>query len=423
MKFLSRRIFLNKALIATASVPLLSNGFLFGENAERKEISDLVSNHLQTWKKAVLEANKGMKPLSLAFFGDSNTEMNSYVSSLRMLLQGCYGDKGFGYQSFGQHIQTVPGAALVTKTGDWKELDFAIDPALPAPPEPWFAFDGLWVNSKVFGDKIETKIAYPSETTIYFQTGKEFGSFQLTANNFNEIIPCHGEEDGISSVKVKGDAFQIIVKDKNISLFGFNTVRMGLKGGALVHQLGNGFGMAHHFAAIQEVSLSKLFDDIKPDLITVMLGTNDMNNGWYPEDYRVELEKLVIKLKKNAGDTSILLISCPSGMFDRMKFAGEYDLIVKEVANKHNVNFWSLYAEIGEKWKYWNQLGLMEYTLHYLPANGLKVAMKLLEAVDFKVLDNRNCPVWSQPSLLLPVGTEPVGYGSKEDWPKRPTSH
>ncbi len=396
---------------------MLSSSLSAGENAAAS------SDPLAAWKSAVTTASRGDAPLSVVLVGDSNTEMNGYAVALRALLQGCYGDAGTGYQPMGTRMQEIPGAAIVSKRGAWRELDFAIDPSKPHPPRPWFALDGLWIDSDAPDAAVTVRAPYPARMRLYYQTGPELGAFELRAESGAsnpETVDTRTDTPGIAYVEVMGQAFDVVRVSGRVVLLGVDVRRPGLRGGAIVHQLGNGYGMAHHFAAVDPAAYRLFLSHARPSLIVVMLGTNDMNNGWYADEYAKELEALTRRLRAAAPDASLVIVGCPSCKFDRMDFAEAFDRAAAEVAAAHHARHWSLRSEVGDQWRHWDPLGLMEYTLHYLPANGTQVALRLLRAVGFHPLDAANCPAWREAEGLLPAGAKPAERMPAEGWPRRP---
>jgi lysophospholipase L1-like esterase len=370
----------------------------------------------------VERANRGDGPLTVVCIGDSNTEIVGYAGALRLLLQGCYGDGGTGYQTFGKRMEELSFAPVIRREGAWTDFDFAIDPSQPPAPRPWLAPDGLWAATESNGAAMSVKCAFPAHIRLYYQVGPGLGSFAVTgvASAKELKADCQAEKSGISRIEFDATTFTVRHAAGRIVLFGFDAQRQGLRGGAVVHQLGNAFGMAHQFAAMEEETYARFLGDTRPDLITILLGTNDMNNGWKADEYREQLEILVGKIRRAAPGASVLIMSAPSCAFDRMEFAKAFDAAAHAVAAEHDCLFWSLCDFVGDSWKYWDALGLMEYTLHYRPPSGMRVALELLRQVGFDLYDSRNTPAVREPALLLPPGAVPRARLPKEGWPQRP---
>ena len=374
------------------------------------------------WKSGVERANRGDGPLTVVCIGDSNTEISGYAAALRLLLQGCYGDRGIGYTTFGKRMEDLPGAPVIRREGTWTDMDIAIDPNQPAVPRPWLAPNGLWAVGDSNAASICVKCPYPARIRLCYQAGPDLGSFIVAGTSAGKELrtECLAEKPTIRLTDFDATEFTVKRATGRIALFGFDVQRRGLRGGAVVHQLGNAFGMAHQFAAIEDETYALFLAAIKPDLITILLGTNDMNNGWKADEYKKQMETLVAKLRRAAPAATVLIMSAPSCTFDRMDFSKAFDASARAVAADHDCLFWSLRDFVGDGWMYWDGLGLMEYTLHFRPAGGMRVALELLRQTGFDVYDTRNSPVLRDPGSLLDPGTKPAVRLPKEGWPQRP---
>jgi hypothetical protein len=194
-------------------------------------------------------------------------------------------------------------------------------------------------------------------------------------------------------------------------LFGVSAINPEAAGGAIVHQIGNGWAMAHHYAEMEPLAFSAFFEDAPPDLITVLLGTNDMCNGWDEKGYGEQMRIVLRKLRTAAPGASILVMSAPSCTFDRKSLSARFDAAARDAAAAEGCAFWSLHDLIGTDWQWWNQLEMMEYTLHYKPAGGMRVALELLKALDFDLYAPAHQPAVKQPSSLLKEGAKPAERG------------
>jgi len=375
------------------------------------------------WRKAVAEANTGGKPLTVVCIGDSNTEIFGYVGALRMLLRSRYGDRGTGYYTFGKRMEKFPGAPKVERKGKWSELDLAIDPRKPTPSRPWLCMDGIWIETNDSEAEATVDVGYNARVRVHYQVGPGLGSFGITGAARAKgplAIDCAADESGYGVTACEARRFSLKPTSGKIALFGLDAQRPALKGGATVHQIGNAWAMAHHFAAIEEKAYQRFFDEVKPALVTVFLGTNDMNNGWYPNEFRDEMRALLKKLRKTAPSADILVMSYPSCQFDRKKQAKQFDAVGREVAKEFGCLFCSLHDYLGDNWRVWNHLGLTEYTLHFTPASGTAIALRMLKTLGFDTADPANAPAITNPKALLQEGAKPAQHMPEAGWPQRP---
>ncbi|MCL1856228.1 MAG: GDSL-type esterase/lipase family protein [Kiritimatiellaeota bacterium] len=370
--------------------------------------------HLQSWRDGVAKADAREKTLSVVCIGDSNTEAGAgYAPALREMLQGCYGERGVGYHTFGERI-VVPGAPEIKRTGNWQ--CGRVGPEIP--PTPWFAPDLLWATTEDAEATVEVKFPlgewgnsqdrlariYDGQhrVRIHYQTGADKGSFGVFVGGVKVLrVDCASESAGYGITETfLADGFRIGDVRGNVTLLGFDGVRESwrqgeplLSGGVLVHALGRSWGQAAHFCKIEVETFKKLFEALKPDIIMVVLGTNDMHNEGLPERYRQNMATLIGKLQAAAPQTGILVVSCPEAPQTRDGFATAYRDIAREVAAENRCAFWSLTDVVGERSRHWTREGFFADGLHYNRLGGSLWARLLLRALEFDLNDLRHYPV------------------------------
>ena len=70
-----------------------------------------------------------------------------------------------------------------------------------------------------------------------------------------------------------------------------------------------------------------------------------------------------------------------------------------------------IYGYVGENWRYWDSAGVMEYTLHYRPASGLRIALKLVKVVRWDPYAPEHQPLVTHPADLLAPDAKPAERG------------
>jgi lysophospholipase L1-like esterase len=83
----------------------------------------------------------------------------------------------------------------------------------------------------------------------------------------------------------------------------------------------------------------------KPEIITILIGTNDVKINTSPADFKIALEQLIIKAKLIVGNHNIVVIHIPLLMDGVMlpykigmnKTVEEYNGIINEVVNKEMI--------------------------------------------------------------------------------------
>jgi hypothetical protein len=366
---------------------------------------------LQSWRAGVAAADAGTDPLVVACFGDSNTELPYYTGALRDLLQGCYGDHGVGYLSLNSTRTAIPRAPQVTRTGQWKDWDTSPGRDTP-PPAPYYAVDGLWATTADLNAAVEVKCAdFPGamihRLRVHYQVGPGLGSFSIFTGDWERLrVDCAAEKPGYAVTEpFLANGFRIAKVAGNISLLGFDAERGRIQyginqmpGGALVHALGNGWGQSAHLAPTDEDAFKGFFAAVKPDLITILLGTNDMHNAGVAKWYRGHLTAIIEKMQRAAPGVGILVVSCPEAGQTKEGAAAEYAAVAREVALAHGCAFWDWRALVGTHSRRWEMLGYFGDGLHYSPLGGAVFARLLLRQLGFDANDLRHWPALAQPA-------------------------
>ena len=385
---------------------ILGAGMLAGSLAEG-------ARPLAGWQAAVASADTGKEPLSVVCIGDSNTEIFGYAGALRLLLQSAYGNRGFGYYTFAKRMEELPDAPKIARAGKWDLFDIAIDPKDPAPPKPWLAPDGLWCSTSDPAAEIAVSLPYASHRIrLHYQKGPGLGGFEIRPTGGKPIpVACAADMDGYGVTEFTAREFKLAGFQGKAVLFGLDAESVLMAGGAVLHQLGNGWAMAHHYAAMEQESYDTFLRLARPGLIVVLLGTNDMNNGWDARGYAEQLRMLLAKLRRASPGTSILVLSAPSCTFDRKQLSAAFSAAAKAVAAESGAAFWDLEKYVGENWRYWDSAGAMEYTLHYRPASGLRLALELVKVLGWDPYATAHQPLVTHPADLLAPNVKPAERG------------
>jgi len=255
---------------------------------------------LENWRAGVAAADAQERPLQIVCIGDSNTENPACASELRRLLQGCYGERGIGYHSLGNRT-VLPESPQIERTGTWDLLRDAPN----GPPPPRFALDGIWCRSSDPNAEISVEFTFGSwdkpayqlaraynvqqRVRIHYQVGPDLGSFAIVEGSGQlSRIDCMAGQPGYAvSEAFLCDGFRIAGVQGKVVLLGFDAERAYylqgkpvLKGGVLVHALGKSWGRTEEPALVEESAYAAFFGAIRPDLITILLGTNDQRH--YP---------------------------------------------------------------------------------------------------------------------------------------------
>lgn len=400
------------ALLFLALAGLVPRGLVAADAADPRLPPVENLERLGSWTKGVAAADAQERPLQIVCIGDSNTEGPAYVCELRRLLQGCYGERGIGYHSLGNR-NPVPESPQIERKGTWELLRDAPN----GPPPPRFALDGIWCQTVDpqaeasvefrFGgwDKPDYHLAraynLQHRVRLHYQVGPDLGSFALFAGPAElRRIDCRAETAGYAvSEPFLCDGFRIAGVQGRIVLFGFDAERVSflrgqplLKGGVLVHALGKSWGQTDEPAAVEDGTYAAFFRAIRPDLVTILLGTNDQHNDGRVAEYRANLGTLIAKLQKHSPGSGILVIACPEAAQTKPGLAAQFRDAAREVAAASGCAFWSLQDLVGPRSAAWYREGFFGDGLHYSPVGGSLLARLLLRQLGFDLNDLQHYP-------------------------------
>ncbi len=381
-------------------------------------------DRLASWRAGVAAADAQQKLLQVVCFGDSNTEGPAYVCELRRTLQGCYGERGIGYHSLGNR-NPVPESPKIERKGAWDLLRDA--PKTKAPPPPYFAVDGIWAQTADLQAEVSVEFAFGSwpqpdnhlardyniqqRVRIHHQIGPDLGSFAifLGANELRRV-DCKAQTAGYAVTDpFLCDGFRIAGIQGKVALFGCDAERMyylrgkpALGGGVLVHALGKSWGRTEEPATVEDAAYAAFFRTIKPDLITLLLGTNDQHNDGRAERYQEWLTTIIRKLQTHSPGTGIVVIACPEAAQTKPGLAAKFRDTARQVAAGNGCAFWDLQALVGPRSAQWYREGFFVDGLHYSPIGGSIIARMLLNQLGFDVNDPKHYPALRQ----APLGNE-----------------
>jgi len=159
-----------------------------------------------------------------------------------------------------------------------------------------------------------------------------------------------------------------------------------------VHALGKSWGRTEEPATVEDDAYARFFSAIHPDLITILLGTNDMHNDGRLQSYRDWLAAIMRKLQKSSPGTGILVIACPEAGQTQPGLAVQFRDAAREVADANGCAFWSLQDLVGPRSANWYQQGFFGDGLHYSEVGGGLMARMLLRQLGFDLNDLKHYP-------------------------------
>jgi len=263
---------------------------------------------------AVSQPGWSAEELNILIIGDSNTEMGHIASGLNTLLKEQFGDSGSGYVPMhdGKLGVLLPKTIAVRNDDGWKKFDMFDGHRLPP---PYLAPDGNWVTSVRAG--VTTTVTFTGAAIdIYWLGQPEGGAIQVVLDGepgkpISTAAPTLAvHKTNIPSPKAGDHVLTLTAGDGKVTLVGADALAGAGNRRAVVHKWGNGFATTKDFLAIEEGILRTGLEELNPQVLVLLLGTNDHNiDKSSPEAFESQLVQLLERIKKAVPKATIVLTS------------------------------------------------------------------------------------------------------------------
>lgn len=342
------------ALPGPSSTPTyaLRNAVEMAGNAAR--IGDA---YLQSWKGALamiaqnLPANSQAIPLCL---GDSWFQRLSIVRPLRNRLKALYGDAGQGWvdlsNGWGQTGNYQDGWAL-TRAGTWTDIDVdsggsvlvGVDGGVAkstdtmTPASITLNSNGLLVDTfvvhylqQVNGGDFRYKVDAGAWTTI--TTAAAVLGYATVS------IPTGSQAAHTLTIEVTNASVA------EVALLGVDLQRANA--GIRLHKMGNGGTTAFRLASIDPALFAAGLQALNPNVVLLLLGTNDRSQDYPPLAYATNVGIIVDRIQAALPYCGVVLIS-PSEQGDAAAYPSAlYDQALRQLAHTKRCAFFSGYTHM-----------------------------------------------------------------------------
>ncbi|HUU96733.1 MAG TPA: hypothetical protein VM487_13430, partial [Phycisphaerae bacterium] len=229
---------------------------------------------------AVSQPGRSAEALNILIIGDSNTEIGHISNGLNTLLKEQFGDSGSGYVPLHERDQRwLPKTIAVRNDDGWKKFDMFDGARLPP---PYLAPDGNWVTSVRTG--ATTTVTFTGAAIdIYWLGQPEGGAIQVVLDGkpgkpISTAAPTLAvNKTHIPSTKAGDHVLTLTAGGGKVTLLGADALAGAGNRRAVVHKWGNGFSTTKDFLAIEEGILRTGLEELNPQVVVLLLGTNDHN--------------------------------------------------------------------------------------------------------------------------------------------------
>jgi len=270
---------------------------------------------MQTISLAQLAASHLNKGMQVLFIGDSNTEIGNITIGLSEVLDSAYGDYGTGYCTINPHsVGLISDSLKINCDSGWTYFDMR-DAMQPEQP-PYYSPNGLSISSSKQG--VTTTVEFNGDAIdLYYLQTKIKGSFIVLIDGIKKAT-IHSKGHSIKTKKIVIDnlnyghhVMRIKNEGGNITLLGID-VKAGnaINKRYVVHKWGNAWSSSQEFLGVDNKVFSTRLQLLNPTLVIILIGTNDYNlDNRSPENFKNNLEGLVVRIKKALPSVPVLIIS------------------------------------------------------------------------------------------------------------------
>jgi lysophospholipase L1-like esterase len=278
-------------------------------------------------------------------FGDSHTASDDLVNAMRTELQAHYGAGGAGFTLAGQLRGYRRFDVALGSTAGWTPEGTTKNPG-----DGREGLSGISITAQSAGQSVTLRTSGDLLEVHYLQQ-PEGGDFEFSVDGRPvEVVSTRGEfNDGIYSYQPTPGEHEYRLRTLSadpVRLFGWVS---DAQRGVTFETLGINGAQASMILHWDNTILQQEVASRQPALIVLEYGTNEANSmSWTAEQYKADLENVLLRLRSAAPLASILMIGPPDcGKLRPLTHLDEVIAIERRVARESGVAFWDWRAHMG----------------------------------------------------------------------------
>lgn len=318
-------------------------------------------------KLASILAKSGHAPVNILCMGDSWTHApNGYIGALAARLQADYGNAGAGWCGFGG--TDFGTSRLFNGSWDTNAVSYSLEGSWTYTPFGGRGPDLSSVSTTTVGDRIAVTVGKPhDQAVLYCYNTPGGGSFRYQVGT--------GPWTEVSTDAAAGNRFidlpdlpSITPYPITIEIVSPGTNGVVIEGldlqinqpGVRIHKLGaSGSAGADWFNALFSRRIIRdTWAHLQPDLVTILLGTNDQARSTDQSAYQRQLTTVITHLRAVIPDCAILLVIPSENGGGRTIPMSDFRDTAKQVATDKQCAFLDLVEAFGDHPNYTYQTSL-----------------------------------------------------------------
>ncbi|MCH9376524.1 SGNH/GDSL hydrolase family protein [Klebsiella pneumoniae] len=301
--------------------------------------------------------------LKVGFTGDSWTEKRAIPQMMANILYSEYSKAGEGWINFASaNGDTLNGMSF--NISGWTTYDAS---ETTAEPTYGCALDGLCLYATGTAARITLNAVNATSLSIYFKDTA--GVFRYTIDGGIPVVVTGAGTGNVTKVDVTGlsstGTHQLVIdltgNTDTVVIYGvYASISSN---GVEIQKFGNANITADGYTKVLS-NISYFAQQLNPDIIFMIIGTNDYRLGRTLSNFYTALSAWVQAYKTALPDTALVLIA-PA----QCNATGSYPLasyrdIMRKVATENGAEFYSLFDDFPVSWTTANGYGLWNDALH-----------------------------------------------------------
>ncbi|HHP1336616.1 TPA: SGNH/GDSL hydrolase family protein [Klebsiella variicola] len=300
--------------------------------------------------------------LKIGFTGDSWTEKKAIPQMMANILYSEYSKAGEGWINFASaNGDTLNGMSF--NISGWTTYDAS---ETTAAPTYGCALDGLCLYATGTAARITLNAISATGLSIYYKDTT--GTFRYTIDGGTPIVVTGAGTGNVTKVDITGLAngtHQLVIdltgNADTVVIYGvYASISSN---GVEIQKFGNANITADGYTKVLG-NISYFAQQLNPDIIFMIIGTNDYRLGRTLSNFYTALTSWVQTYKTALPDTCLVLIAPPQCNASGSYPLSSYRDVIRQVANENHVEFFSLYDDFPAAYATANTYGLWNDALH-----------------------------------------------------------
>ncbi|HHB7048898.1 TPA: SGNH/GDSL hydrolase family protein, partial [Klebsiella pneumoniae] len=280
--------------------------------------------------------------LKVGFTGDSWTEKRAIPQMMANILYSEYSKAGEGWINFASaNGDTLNGMSF--NISGWTTYDAS---ETTAEPTYGCALDGLCLYATGTAARITLNAVNATSLSIYFKDTA--GVFRYTIDGGTPVVVTGAGTGNVTKVDVTGlsstGTHQLVIdltgNTDTVVIYGvYASISSN---GVEIQKFGNANITADGYTKVLS-NISYFAQQLNPDIIFMIIGTNDYRLGRTLSNFYTALTSWVQAYKAALPDTALVLIAPPQCNASGSYPLSSYRDVMRQVANENHVEFFSLY--------------------------------------------------------------------------------